>query len=213
MRNLISEAISPAGHFWQCRCKFSGKGVSQRCWNQFGYLFHTWFARVLSAGKPQSAFHRVFHGFMEWVVEIFYSTEMGFDLLHFLWPAPLSLTCSTFFDLFHFLWPAPLSLTCSTFFDLLHFLWPAPLSLTCSTFFDLFHFLWPAPLSLTCSTFFDLLHFLPGLHWWEIKRMVSVCVSLVIPSMTVHTTGTGFEKYYWDNRCVCFWKTACKCFV
>ena len=96
MRNLISEAISPAGHFWQCRCKFSGKGVSQRCWNQFGYLFHTWFARVLSAGKPQSAFHRVFHGFMEWVVEIFYSTEMGFDLLHFLWPAPLSLTCSTF---------------------------------------------------------------------------------------------------------------------
>ena len=41
MTSLISESVSHACHFRQCLVMFSGRRISQRCWNQLGYLSHS----------------------------------------------------------------------------------------------------------------------------------------------------------------------------
>ena len=40
-RSLISDSVLPVCHSWECFPKFSGRSVSWRCQNQFGYLSHS----------------------------------------------------------------------------------------------------------------------------------------------------------------------------
>ena len=57
-KRTISQSVLPAGHFWQSLPKFSGRSVSQRCWNHSGYLSHSlvcsnsvsWYACRIDSG-------------------------------------------------------------------------------------------------------------------------------------------------------------------
>ena len=93
------DSVLPAAHSRQCFPRFSGRSVSQRRRDRFGYLSHSlvclsyqlaylqyWVICLVHPrlAPSQTASLCVFHGIVERVVGIFDDTEVCFDLLHFL---------------------------------------------------------------------------------------------------------------------------------
>ena len=94
--SLISDSILPAGHSRQCFPQVFGTSVSQRCWNQFWYLFHSLFCSISvrwhscstesSAWPIQDLPHPSLHPFVSFMVWLWgFSTALK-----------NALTCSTF---------------------------------------------------------------------------------------------------------------------